>query len=76
MKKIFVYHEVLMNGTVTASDGVAAFGSKELAEEVRKDVIEANRNNKEDSFLTFHCTDVEEVTVYESKDEVPFYKKQ
>ena len=72
MKKIFIYEQSLMNGTVTMETSVAAFASRELAEQVREDI----RKYNDQSNLGGMCVrygEVKEIEVYESKDEVPFY---
>lgn len=72
MKKIFIYEQSLMNGTVTMETQVVAFASRELAEQVREDV--RNDNAQRDlGGMRVHYGEVKEIEVYESKDEVPFY---
>lgn len=73
MKKIYVYQQSIMNGTVTCSTEVAAFTSRELAEEVRNDIRKENDRREYDG-LRVRYGDIEKIDVYESKEEIPFYK--
>jgi len=75
MKKIFIYQQDLMNGTVTCSTEVAAFTSRTLAEETREAIRESNSRRNLDG-LSVRYGDIEEISVYESKDEIPFFIKQ
>lgn len=62
-----------MNGTVTMETQVAAFTSRELAEQVRKDIRKDNAQ-RDLGGMRVRYGKVEEIEVYESKDEVPFYQ--
>lgn len=73
MKKIFIYRQSLMNGTVTMSTEVAAFTSRELAEETRE-AIRKDNAKRDLGGMRVHCGDIEEINVYDSKDEIPFFK--
>ena len=73
MKKVFVFRQSLMNGTVTMSTSVSAFTNRELAEQTHRDVIAAN-SQRNISPLHGSYSNVEEVIVYETQDEIPFYK--
>lgn len=74
MIQAYTFSTVVMNGTVTMGCQVAMFASRDLAEQTRLDVIEANRDNKDLEPMTCYCTEVEECSVYETKEEIPFYQ--
>ena len=73
MKKVYSFTQSVMNGTVTAETQVAAFTSRELAEQVREDVRRDNAQ-RDLGGMRVRYSEVKEVEVYESKDEVPFYQ--
>lgn len=73
MKKIFIYEQSLMNGTVTMETQVGAFASRELAEQVREDIRRDNAQ-RDLGGMRVRYGEVKEIEVYESKDEVPFYQ--
>lgn len=67
MKKLYGFSQNLMNGTVTMCSSICVCTTKELAEKVRKAVIDANQ----DVDFPCVCDEVKETIVYESEDEVP-----
>lgn len=73
MKKIFIYEQSLMNGTVTMETQVALFATSELAEQVREDIRKYNAQ-RDLGGMCVRYGKVKEIEVYESKDEVPFYQ--
>ena len=75
MKKIFIYEQNLMNGTVTMSTEVAAFTSREVAEQTRKAIRKSNAGRNLDG-LRVSYSDIKEINVYESLDEVPFFQTE
>ena len=72
-KKIFIYEQSLMNGTVTVESGIYAFTSRELAKQVRDDVRKDNAQ-RDLGGMRVRYSDIKEIEVYESKDEVLFYQ--
>lgn len=72
--KIFIYRMSLMNGTVTMNTEVAAFASRELAEETREAVRRYNAQHNPNARV--HYSDIEEINVYESKGEIPFFQTE
>ena len=77
MKKVYIFKTRVMNGTVMVSSEVAAFADRELAEQTRVDIINANQARESElEPLMAYCTGIEECVVYESKSEIPFYQKQ
>lgn len=70
-KKIYTFRVSLMNGTVTANTHVEACASPELAELVKQAIIKANEHNDTLMGMRLHFSDVEELTLWESADEVP-----
>lgn len=70
MKKIYTTITSAHNGTVTISNSVACFTSKELAEEVCQRVELANK----DAYFKVYCR-VHESVIYESREEVPILNK-
>ena len=73
MKKAFIYTQSLMNGTVTMQTSVAAFATRELAEETVRNIKEHNAKC-DFGVLRIHYGDIKEIDVYETKDEIPFYQ--
>lgn len=73
MKKIFIFENSLMNGTVTCNTEIAAFTSRELAEDTRQ-AIRATNCMVAGGYRVY-IGEVEEINVYESKDEIPFFNK-
>ncbi len=73
MQKIFIFEQSLMNGTVTMETQVAAFASRELAEQVREDIRRDNAQ-RDLGGMRVRYGEVKGIEVYESKDEVPFYQ--
>ena len=73
MKKVFSFTQSIMNGTVTMNTDVALFATRELAEQTQADIKASNA--KHDLGLSVSYGDVQELPVYETKDEIPFYQK-
>lgn len=74
MKKIFVFRTCMMNGTVTLNTIVNAAATRELAEIGRTACMEANKD-PEHGFPVI-CTDIEEIPLYETEDEVPILNEK
>lgn len=70
-KKIYTFRVSLMNGTVTADTHVEACASPELAEQVKEAIIKANEHNDTLGGMRLQFSDIEELTLWESADEVP-----
>lgn len=75
MKKVFKFEMSIMNGMVTMGHYVSLYGSRKLAEETRKAVICWNATHSDDMGLRPVYGEVEEIEIYESKDEIPFFQK-
>lgn len=73
MKKVYSFTQSVMNGTVTVETKVAAFASRELAEQVREDVRRDNAKRDLGGYR-IRYSKVQETTVYETKDEIPYYQ--
>ena len=73
MKRIFIFEQSVMNGTVTIETSVALFATRELAEQVREDIRKDNAQRDLGGMRVCYGK-VREIEVYESKDEVPFYQ--
>ena len=69
MKRIFVFNTYLMNGTVTMQTDVIAATTRELAQKIRATCIEESKKGQ--SFFHVLHSDVKEIPVYETEDEVP-----
>lgn len=50
MKTVYILKEHIMNGTVTMNTMVSGFTTRELAEKVKSDVEEANKDVNTDNF--------------------------
>ena len=74
MKKIFVFRTCMMNGTVTLKTTVNAAVTRELAEKGRAACIEASK--KPEHGFPVICTDIEEIPLYETEDEVPILNEK
>jgi hypothetical protein len=73
MKKVYSFTQTLMNGTVTMQTHVALFATRELAEQTVSDI--KRENAKIDMGGMSVCYgDIQESTVYETKDDIPFYQ--
>lgn len=70
MKKIYTVVTSMYNGTVTLSNSVASFLSKELAEEACKRVEFVNKG----AFMTVRCK-IYESDLYENREEVYILNK-
>lgn len=70
MKKIYTVVTSIYNGTVTMSNSVACFLSRELAEDACQRVELVNN----DAFLKVRCK-ILESEQYESREEVPILNK-
>ena len=78
MKKIYSFNQCVMNGTVTLKTSTIAFPNKELAEETRQLIVNANREKTKLNItpLRICFSEVEETLFVEDmKDLVYFIKK-
>lgn len=73
MKKAYYFTQSLMNGTVTMNTEVALFASHELANQTLQDIKEDNAKRDLGGYRVIYSK-VQETTVYETKDEIPFYQ--
>lgn len=73
MKKVYLIKVRVMNGSVTMRTLCDVFTTKELAEETKLAIKKANRT---DSTYTVLYDDVEELDLFETKDEVPILNKE
>lgn len=64
-----------MNGTVTMKTTIALFATRELAEQTMAD-IKADNASRDLDHLRVSYTDIEQVNIYEAKDEIPFYNNK
>ena len=62
---------MMMNGTVTMKTVPALFTDEALAKKTRQAVIKANEKNDGPIAISCYCSEVEEVKVFESEEEVP-----
>lgn len=76
MKQVYVFDVRLMNGTVTMRSEKGIFASRDLAEQTRKTVMEANCSHEQPEGLVAICSHIEETVVYESEDEVPILNQE
>lgn len=77
MKKIFSFNQCVMNGTVTIKTTAIAFPNRELAEETRQLMVNANRGNTKLNIMPLKIcySDVEEILFVEDMKELePFIK--
>lgn len=73
MTKVFSFTQSMMNGTVTMETHVALFATRELAEQTLDD-IKADNAKRDLGVYRFRYSKVQELNVYETKDEIPFYQ--
>ena len=73
MKKVFLFSQSLMNGTVTMRTEVATFATRELAEQTLAD-IKADNAKRDLGGLCVRYGKIQETDVYETKEEIPFYQ--
>lgn len=70
MKKLYLVTTTMWNGTVPMGSFSCAVTTNEIAEKAKKAVDEANKSATMDS-----STEVQEITLYESEEEVPILNK-
>ena len=73
MTKVFSFTQSMMNGTVTMETHVALFATRELAEQTLAD-IKADNAQRDLGGYRVSYGKVQELNVYETKDEIPFYQ--
>ena len=73
MKKVFSFTQSLMNGTVTMNTEVALFATQELANQTLQDIKEDNAK-RDLGGMRVSYSEIRETTVYETKEEIPFYQ--
>ena len=69
MKKIYVFENRVMNGTVTMQVEVVAAATRELAEKIRAACTEESKKVQPYPFRLWH-SDVKGIPVYETEDEI------
>ena len=72
MTKVFSFTQSMMNGTVTMETKVALFATRELAEQTLADIKADNAKRALGGYRVSYG-EVQELNVYETKDEIPFY---
>lgn len=72
MKKAFAFTQTVMNGTAMTGTHVALFATRQLAEQTLADIKATNQGDL--GILRSEFSDVEQVNIYETRDEIPFYK--
>lgn len=70
MKKIFIFKQCLMNGTVPINTQIAAFSDRRLAEKAHDAVSKGNELSDLGGY-NMRVFPIEEGFVYESEKEVP-----
>ena len=75
MTQAFAFTQSIMNGTVTMKTTIAIFATRELAEQTMAD-IKADNASRDLGHLRVSYTDIEQVNIYEAKDEIPFYNNK
>ena len=73
MTKVFSFTQSMMNGTVTTETQVALFATRELAEQTLAD-IKADNAKRDLGWYRVSYGKVQELNVYGTKDEIPFYQ--
>jgi len=73
MIKVYSFTQSVMNGTVTMQTDVSIFATRELAEQTLRD-IKASNAKRDLGDLRVSYGKIQETTVYETKDEIPFYQ--
>lgn len=77
MKNAYLFIQSLMNGMVPIENKVCVFTSRELAEQARGDMFAEELKRYEKSthkHIRPAYSKVVEAHIFESKDEIPFYK--
>ena len=77
MKKAYLFVQSLMNGMVPIENKVCVCTSRELAERLREDMFAEELKRYENSrhkHIIPAYSKVVEAHIFESKDEIPFYK--
>lgn len=76
MKKIYSFNQCVMNGTVTLKTETIAFPNKELAEEARQLMVNANRENTKLNIMPLRIcfSEVEETLFVEDMKELCYFK--
>lgn len=77
MKKIYTFNQFVMNGTVTLKTLTIAFPNKELAEETRQLMVNANRENTDLNIMPLRIcfSEVEETPFVEDMKELDYFIK-
>ena len=75
MTQAFAFTQSIMNGTVMMKTTIAIFATRELAEQTMAD-IKADNASRDLGHLRVSYTDIEQVNIYEAKDEIPFYNNK
>ena len=72
MKKIYSFNQCAMNGAVTLKTSTIAFPNKELAEETRQLMVNANRENTKLNIMPLRIcfSEVEETLFVEDMKEL------
>ena len=65
----------MMNGSRPMQTTIALFATRELAEQTLAD-IKASNASQDLGHLRVSYTDIEQVNIYEAKDEIPFYNNK
>lgn len=73
MKKVYSFTQSVMNGTETMETSVSVYATRELAEQTLAD-IKADNAKRDLGGYRVRYSKVQETTVYETKDEIPFYQ--
>ena len=73
MKKVYLFTQSVMNGTVTMETSVALFATRELAEQTLADIKADNAKRDLGGFRICYSK-IQETDLYETKDEIPFYQ--
>ena len=73
MKKVYLFTQSVMNGTVTMETSVALFATRELAEQTLADIKADNAKRDLGGFRVCYSK-IQETDLYETKDEIPFYQ--
>lgn len=72
MNKVYYFTQSVMKGQVTKETSVGIFTSRELAEQALAD-IKADNAKRDLGGYHVRYSKVQETTVFETKDEIPFY---
>ena len=74
MKKVFIFNQSVMNGTVTIGTGTALFSSRDLAEKTREAVMEVNKEPS--GPFAMYCGEIMEAEIFETEEEVPILNRE